>query len=193
MTARESTLRAFAWFSSAYPSSRKVDESTVEMWTEFCADLDPTAIEQAARAWIRSEPRYPSLAAFLELVRAQRSDRGPVERDFCGACEDGWIETIGDGRGTVTRCPNGCLPPPMGQIGDALTESSAHPSVIAALRATQDAAAARRREVGDRAYLEERGYDPDRYRISDGMVMANPPAPIHQAGKRAGSRPRVRS
>jgi hypothetical protein len=195
MTARESTARAFAWFQAAYPSARKTDQSTVELWTEALAYESSSAIEAAARAWIRAEPRYPSLAGFLELVRAQRAVGARVYAEYCGACEDGWLETDGEGRGTVTRCPNGCLPPPMGELGEGGTTSTAAPVVIEALRAAQEHYGARRRELGDRAYLEERGYDPDRYRVVFGMILANAPETATPKSARAGasSRGRTRS
>lgn len=172
----EPTARAFALFSAGYPSAKKTDESTVRVWAEALAGFSGDSIESAAKHWIHTEQHYPNLPRFIELVRAQQG--ATLENVYranyeCAVCEgEGWEYTNHAGRGVVGRCRNGCMPPRMGEISEAGTESTASPDVIAMLREAQDAAKARRNEIGDIAYLEEQGYASAKHRISDGMILA---------------------
>ncbi len=176
MSAHDSTVRAFALFGAAYPTARKVDRTTIEVWAEALATRPSRAIDEAARHWINTESRFPSLASFIECVRAQHQFDDQSEPEFCGTCENGWVETDGAGRSTVTRCPNGCLPAPYAAMEERPQgQSTAGPDVIAMLRATQQAQQARRREIGDRAYIAEQGYDPDRYEMKRGCLQWIPP------------------
>lgn len=175
MRPNEATARAFATFAAGYPSAKKVDESTIRLWAENLADYSGDLIEQAARRWVKNESRFPNLAQFLDAVRAliPPDARGDYRHD-CGVCTDGWLETSMDGRGTVTRCPNGCQPPRPGQASE-FRNDRAGVDVIARIRQSREDLAVRRKEIGDEAYLIERGKDPAKFRISDGMILAKIP------------------
>lgn len=180
MSSLAATARAFALFTAGYPSAKRIDESTVRVWAEALTGFTDEAIEGAAKLWIHTEQHFPNLPRFIELVRAQQGARledvYKVDYD-CAICTDGWVEVDTVGRGVVERCPNGCLPPRMSETSDASRESTASPDVIAMLRTSVDAAKKRRSQLGDRDYLIEKGYDPDKFRISDGMIMRNAPEP----------------
>lgn len=180
MNTLQTVARSFALFNAAWPSARKTDESTVRVWAEALHGFSDEAIERAARKWITTQEKYPNLPSFIAACREfQPAHARPSDtNNGCPICEGaGWVYTDHTGRGTVAHCENGCLPPPMGEISEAGRVSTAGPNIIGMLRDAQDAAANRRREIGDRAYLTEKGYDPDKFRISGGMIMANPPAP----------------
>ncbi len=179
MSTLENVARAFALFTAGYPSAKRIDEGTVRVWTEALADYPGPAVEQGAKHWIQTETRFPTLAGFIEAIRAQRVPGLPVrETVTCGLCEDGWVEPFPAGRGTVARCPNGCLPTPYDEVRQRPEgPSTASPDVIAMLAETQAAASLRRVEIGDEAYLIERGFDPTKYRMQAGMICANPPDP----------------
>lgn len=137
MSARESTARAFAWFGAAYPTARKMDQSTVEVWAEACYQFSGDAIETAARHWIRTEARFPSLAGFIETIRAKTPSGSVAATAWCAVCEgEGWEYMNHEGRGMVTRCRNGCLPPPMSHLYDKVGANTADPETVARLRET---------------------------------------------------------
>jgi len=110
---RTATATAFGYFAAAYPTARKADETTRDVWAEELARYPSTTILAAAKRWVRSEVRFPTLAAFLECCQAVAPTPTPtLERGSCPSCDGlGW-EFIGlRGPGTVTRCQHGCLPP----------------------------------------------------------------------------------
>ena len=67
---RTATATAFGYFAAAYPTAKKTDETTREVWAEALAGFAATTIISAARRWTRSEVRFPTLAAFLECCQA---------------------------------------------------------------------------------------------------------------------------
>ncbi len=116
MSTLEAVAQAFAMFGAAYPSARKVDESTVRVWHDGLANYGDDRIRSATKRWIHNEPFFPNLPKFMELVRSESSSAGeqlPRSKPPCGMCENGFIEVDSTGRGTVQRCPNGCLPEPV--------------------------------------------------------------------------------
>jgi hypothetical protein len=112
--------RAFSLFSAAYPTARKLEESTVAVWAEALAGYPGPIVASAARRWIRTEPRYPSLPLFIDACRALRPD--PVKALPAAVCVwchgSGFEYTDLTGRGTVKRCRQGCDPPLPSQLGE---------------------------------------------------------------------------
>jgi hypothetical protein len=172
----EGMARAFARFTASYPNAKKPDEATVRFWASECHFSDEL-IEASASAWVRKERNYPTLPAFLELVRANAPHKA-IDSHRCGVCVDGWEWLEEDGK-TLRRCRNGCLPPPMSSITTEWTERPTMDGTnwIEHLRGAREYQSRRRREIGDAAYLEERGYDPEHYRIDAGMIIAGKTRP----------------
>jgi hypothetical protein len=167
----QATARAFAKFTAAYPTSRRPDEATVAFWAGELHRYPDHLIESCATQWIQHEVRYPSLPAFLEVIRAHSPQR-VIDTPRCGICEDGWIFEDDDGPGTVQKCPNGCLPPPMqSQTTLQHVEEGVNQRWAVKVSEARAAQARHRSELGDDAYLTESGYDPAEYRIEKGMIL----------------------
>lgn len=107
----ENVARAGALFTAGYPTAKRMDEGTIRVWTEALQGFSGSAVEMAAKQWITTEKHFPTLAGFIEAIRAQDSPRDFGPRPECFVCDEGWVTVSEDGRSTVARCPNGCLPP----------------------------------------------------------------------------------
>jgi hypothetical protein len=132
---RQATATAFGYFAAAYPTARKADETTRDVWAEALAGFPGTTILAAAKRWTRTETRFPTLAAFLDCCGAlSPANTRSLERGHCPSCDGlGWEFTNLDGPGMVARCRHGCRPPspePRGIDGpDAQERDVAHTGI----------------------------------------------------------------
>lgn len=66
---RPQTAAVLATFSAAFPSVA-ISEAMALLWAEECAAVDPEAAQTAMRRIVREDQRFPTIARFLEMVRA---------------------------------------------------------------------------------------------------------------------------
>lgn len=65
----QQTAQVLALLSAAYPSA-SIPEATAMLWADEMANRDPEVCMTAARRIAREDTRFPSIARFLEMVRA---------------------------------------------------------------------------------------------------------------------------
>jgi hypothetical protein len=93
------------------------------IWRSFFIAHDYTRVVSAVRGWMAEHRNAPSIADVREAIRASAAHLRPATSSYaeragtrCGLCDRGWVEHSGSAPfspGTVTRCPNGCIPPKM--------------------------------------------------------------------------------
>lgn len=174
MSTLEIVAQSFAMFGAAYPSSRKIDESTVRVWHAGLEPFSDDRVKHATTRWIHNEPYYPNLPKFIDMVR---SEPVPESEEWhsdplCVVCDDGWVEVNTDGPGTVAPCPNGCQTPDIGTIRDDDLAPAADFGWFAAVRDARAKSEAERQSIGADAFVVDRGFDPERFYVKDGMILA---------------------
>lgn len=98
---------------SCYPSTR-LGADNVAAYMSWIRKHDWDTAESAVVSLVGSLKRWPSLADFDEACREVAASRparyAAISGPACMMCDDGWATLSADGRSTVARCPNGCIP-----------------------------------------------------------------------------------
>lgn len=66
---RRESLRALAYLNAAWPYV-ELPEETIEVWVEHLDRVDPDVGQVAAFRCVNEDERFPSIARFLEYVKA---------------------------------------------------------------------------------------------------------------------------
>jgi hypothetical protein len=157
---------------------------TAAAWWGLIGNYPAHHATAAVRKWTMERRIAPTPADIIDGVKiiaaeSRQISTPAISSARCDECDGtGFVWTSMDGHGTVRRCVRGCKPP----IIDHATKNHhdgprANPQIWTE-RMNQKIArdATRRREIGERAYLEERGIDPDAFTYSHGVLIARPNA-----------------
>ena len=157
-------------------------DEAVAAWWGLLGHYPAHQTTSSVRKWATGKRNAPTPADIIEGVRAivaeQRSvDRHPsINAAKCYECAGtGFTWTSLEGHGTLARCTAKCLPPvvyPFDREQDGSKMNNAE--WVKSLQKNAASLAAHRTKVGESAYLKERGYDPEKFRIQQGMIIARP-------------------
>ena len=158
-------------------------DEAVAAWWGLLGHYPAHQTTASVRKWATEKRTAPTPADIIEGVRAIVAEQRSVERHpsinaaKCYECAGtGFTWTSLEGHGTAARCTAKCLPPVVYPF-DRADEGSKMNNHDWAQRLRENVAlqAAHRAKIGDLAYLAERGYDPERYKFQQGMIIARPP------------------
>jgi hypothetical protein len=77
-------LFALTLLAGAYPTALPINDVVTETWGRFIGNVEPSRLLAVVEAWIRSEPRAPSIADIL--AAAETLDGGDPETAWDEVC-----------------------------------------------------------------------------------------------------------
>lgn len=158
-------------------------DETVAAWHGLLGNYPAHHATAAVRKWATERRAAPTPADIIDGIKAiaaeQRRDRPrAIGSAPCDECDDtGFVWVDFHGHSTVRRCRRGCLPRTEPDTTHGPTPTRHEPGTwVARLDSIRRTNTAQRESMGEAEYLRHRGFDPARYRISHGMIVARPTA-----------------
>lgn len=101
----EDVGRLLRVLAAAFPHTR-IEPEAQEAWASALGRFDSDVVQHVAVQWVETEERFPSIAAFIDIVQAEsrrRAATAALHHLPCN-CECGWVTTEHDGVTTVRPC-----------------------------------------------------------------------------------------
>ncbi|CAB4169648.1 hypothetical protein UFOVP1305_18 [uncultured Caudovirales phage] len=159
--------------------SRLDTDETVAAWWGLLAHYPAHHAQSAVRGWAtdhRNAPTPADIIAGIKMIAAETQRQQPVKSisgSVCQECESvGFVFISLDGHGTVKRCSRGCMPRAGSERLSTDREKTVDREVwVERFHQHRARLASERSSMSEHEYLVMRGYEPDLFKITEGMIV----------------------